>query len=75
MRFQLRSVITTALGIPEQIVNQDTAAQTSAISSRLNLSKLQDPNYVNSLTDQYLLAMQEQSAGSSGLITPAELLV
>jgi uncharacterized protein DUF1217 len=66
-------VITTALGIPEQIVNQDTAAQTSAISSRLNISKLQDPNYVNSLTDQYLLAMQEQSSGSSGSI--AGLLV
>lgn len=60
-------VITTALGIPQEIVNQSQAAQESAIISRLDFSKLQDPNYVNSLTDQYLLTMQanNQSSGSS----------
>jgi hypothetical protein len=59
-------VITTALGIPMQIVNQDTAAQQTAITSRLDISKLQNPNYVTSLTDQYLLTMQEQKQSSSG---------
>jgi hypothetical protein len=58
-------VVTTALGIPQQIVNQDTSAQVSAITSKLDISKLQDPNYVNSLTDQYLLTMQEQNQSSS----------
>jgi len=58
-------VITTALGIPEAIVNQDNSAQVSAINSQLDISKLQDPNYVNSLTDQYLLTMQEQNQSSS----------
>lgn len=61
-------VITTALGIPETIVFQDQTAQVAAISSRLNISKLQDRNYVTSLTDQYLLTMQEtnMSSASSG---------
>jgi hypothetical protein len=59
-------VITTALGIPQQIVNQDTSAQQTAITSQLDISKLQDPNYVTSLTDQYLLTMQEQNQSSSG---------
>jgi len=58
-------VITTALGIPQDIVYQDASAQQSAISSRLDISKLQDPNYVTSLTDQYLLTMQEQNSSSS----------
>jgi len=65
-------VITTALGIPENILNQDMTAQESAISSRLNYAQLQDPNYVTSLTDQYLINQQENSqsssAGISGLL-------
>jgi hypothetical protein len=40
-------------------------AQESAISSRLNYAQLQDPNYVTSLTDQYLLTMQESNQSSS----------
>lgn len=59
------SVVTTALGIPEQIAYQDQQAQQQAISAQLNVKQLQDPNYVNSITDQYLIAMQQQSAGTS----------
>jgi Protein of unknown function (DUF1217) len=61
-------VVTTALGIPQTIVFQDQTAQESAISSHLDIAKLQDRSYVTSLTDQYLLTMQEQkqSSGSSG---------
>jgi len=60
-------VITTALGIPQAIVDQPLSAQKTAVNSRLDYAKLQDPNYVTSLTDQYLLTMQEQneSSGSS----------
>jgi hypothetical protein len=58
-------VVTTALGIPTAIVNQDSSAQSSAITSRLDISKLQDRNYVTSLTDQYLLTMQAYNATSS----------
>jgi hypothetical protein len=58
-------VVTTALGIPQSIVNQDQSAQKQAITSRLNVSDLQNPNFVTSLTDQYLLTMQEQNSSSS----------
>jgi hypothetical protein len=60
-----RTVVLTALGIPEQIAYQDLTAQEQAVSSRVNISKFQDPKYVTSLTDQYLLTMQQQSQSSS----------
>ncbi len=58
-----RTVVTTALGIPPQIAYQDLGAQELAISSRLHVKRLQDPRFVESITQQYLLA--EQSAASS----------
>ena len=60
-----RAVVTTALGIPQQIAFQDLTAQEQAVSTRVNIAKFQDPKYVTSLTDQYLLAMQQQSQSSS----------
>ena len=57
-------VVTTALGIPQTIVFQSQTAQEAAISSHLDISKLQDRSYVTSLTDQYLLTMQEQKQSS-----------
>ncbi|HTI79047.1 MAG TPA: DUF1217 domain-containing protein [Acetobacteraceae bacterium] len=58
-------VITTALGIPTAIVNQDTPAQTAAITTHLDISKLQDRHFVTSLTDQYLLIMKMNKSSSS----------
>jgi hypothetical protein len=58
-------VITTALGIPQTIVDQSLTAQETAVNSRLDYAKLQDPTYVNQLTDQYLLTMKEQNTSSS----------
>ncbi|HTW72903.1 MAG TPA: DUF1217 domain-containing protein [Acetobacteraceae bacterium] len=62
-------VVTTALGIPQDIVFQDQSAQENAISSRLNIPQLQNRNYVTSITDQYLLAMQENNQSSTSLGT------
>jgi len=59
-------VITTALGIPQSIVFQDQSAVNTAITSRLDFSKLQNRNYVTSLTDQYLLTMQANKPSTSG---------
>jgi Protein of unknown function (DUF1217) len=61
-------VVTTALGIPETIAYQDQAGQVNEINAHLDISKLQDRTYVTSLTDQYLLTMQQQkqSSPSSG---------
>jgi hypothetical protein len=58
-------VITGALDIPQSIVFQDQPAQASAINSKLDYSQLQNRSYVTSLTDQYLLTMQEQKNSSS----------
>jgi hypothetical protein len=58
-------VVTTALGIPQTIVFQDQSAQASEIDAHLNYSQLQNRSYVTSLTDQYLLTMQEQKNSNS----------
>ncbi len=59
-------VITTALGIPEDVVFQEQSAQETAITSRLDISKLQDRSFVTTLTDQYLTTMQENAQSSAG---------
>ncbi len=60
----MRSVVTTALGIPQQIAYQPLAAQEQAISSRLTLSDLQNPHFVQSFADRYLAVTQAKSASS-----------
>ncbi len=60
-----RSVVLTALGIPEEVAFQDLTAQEQAVSSRVDVTKFQDPKFVTSITDQYLLIMQQQSQSSA----------
>lgn len=60
-----RAVVTTALGIPLQIAFQDLPAQEHAISSRVSIAKFQDPKFVRSMTDQYLLVMQQQAKANA----------
>ena len=43
---RLRTVVTTALGIPLQIAFQPLEAQERAITSQLDISQLQDPKFV-----------------------------
>jgi hypothetical protein len=57
-----RDVVTTALNIPKQIAFQDLGAQELAITSQLDISKLRDPNFVNTITDQYLLNKQQAAS-------------
>ena len=60
----LRTVVTGALGIPPQIAFQDLGAQEQAISSRLDITKLQDPKFVEGLAQRYLLSAQTSSSSS-----------
>ena len=64
----LRNVVTTALNIPKQIAFQDLGAQQNAITSKLDISRFKDPAFVESFTQQYLLAAQQASSsgGSNG---------
>jgi hypothetical protein len=57
----LRRVITTALGIPQEIAFQELPAQEKAITSRLKIERLQERNFVDSLSQRYLL--EKQKAG------------
>lgn len=67
----LFNVVTSALDIPQQIVFQDQGAQEKAINARLDYSRLKDPNYVNALTDQFLLNNQQQNSGTTDLTSLA----
>jgi hypothetical protein len=58
-------VVTGALGIPPSIVFQSLAAQKTAINSRVNYAKFQDPTYVNNLTSQYLITQRENNQASA----------
>lgn len=52
-----REVVVTALGLPKQIALQSLEAQESAISQRLDVTKLQDPAFVDKLVQRYLLQL------------------
>ncbi len=70
----LRTVVTTALGIPEQIAFQDIGAQEQAISSRLDITKFQDPKFVESFTTQYLIAAGAAASSSDSDSTSLDQL-
>jgi hypothetical protein len=61
----IRSVVTTALGIPQQIAFQDITAQENAITTRLDVRKLQDPKFIATMAQQYLIANAGSVAASS----------
>jgi Protein of unknown function (DUF1217) len=64
----MRAVVTTALGIPLQIAFQPLEAQEKAISSRLDITQFQKPQFVDSFTQRYLIAAQSSSStGSTGI--------
>lgn len=52
----MRNVVTTTLGIPKQIAFQTINAQEQAISTRIDIKKFQDPKFVETFVQQYLVA-------------------
>jgi hypothetical protein len=56
-----RTVVTTAYNIPEQIALQSLQAQEKAITDNLDIKKLQDPKFVNQLTQQFLITYGENN--------------
>jgi hypothetical protein len=65
----LRTVVTTALGIPQQIAFQPLAAQEKAISTRLDIKQFQDPKFVESFAQRYLIAASANSTSSDSATT------
>lgn len=60
-----RDVVLTALNIPPQIAYQTLDAQERAVSKRLDVAKLQDPHFVQTLTQQYLLNKAQSAQETS----------
>ena len=63
----MRTVVTTALGIPQQIAFQSLGAQEKAISTRLDIKQFQDPKFVETFAQRYLIA---NSGSASATATP-----
>jgi hypothetical protein len=69
----MRTVVTTALGIPLQIAFQPLEAQEKAINTQLDITKFKDPKYVESFVQRYLLAANS-SAASTGTMPDIDTL-
>jgi hypothetical protein len=64
-----RTVVTTALGIPQEIAYQSLDAQAKAITDRVDLTKFKSPAFVEQFTRRFLVAASTSSSGqSSGLL-------
>jgi hypothetical protein len=61
----MREVVTTALGVPKQIAFQTLNAQEQAISTRIDIKKFQDPKFVESFVQRYLIENANNNSGAS----------
>lgn len=61
----IRKVVTTALGIPLEIAFQPIKAQEKAISSKVDISKFKDANFVEQFTRRFLVANQTSNSMST----------
>lgn len=58
-----REVVTTALGLPRELALQSLVAQEKAIDQRIDVAKLQDPEYVDRIVQRYLLQLNGGQTG------------
>ncbi len=68
----VRNVVTTALDVPAQIAFQSLNAQEQAISSKLNVSDLQNPTFVQNFAERFLI-MNNLNAGGSTSPSPTNI--
>ena len=61
----LRDVVTTALGIPQEIAFQPLEAQEKSISSQLDITQFQSPKFVEQFVQRYLVAKATSAPASS----------
>ena len=61
----LRRVVTGALGLPSTIAIQSVETQARAVTSRLDLAKLQNPKEVQKLIERYLTNKDQSSTSTS----------
>ena len=61
----MRRVVTGALGLPTTIAIQSVETQARAVSSRLNLEKLQSPKEVQKLIERYLTNKEQTTTNTT----------
>ncbi len=61
----LRRVVTTTLGIPQEIVNQTLNAQEKAITSQVDIKQFKDKNFVETFAKRYLVTASLNASQSS----------
>ncbi len=61
----MREVVTTALGLPDEISIQSVETQGRAVTSRLDLGDLQDGKAVRKLVERYLINAATEAAESA----------
>ncbi len=66
----MRTVVTTALGIPLQIAFQPLEAQEKAIATRVDITKFKDPKFVENFIQRYLLAANTNTNATGTSATP-----
>ncbi|HVY90400.1 MAG TPA: DUF1217 domain-containing protein [Hyphomonadaceae bacterium] len=59
-----REIVTVGLSIPKQIALQSVEAQVKAVDAKLDVSQLQNPDYVDRLVQRYLMQL---NGGTSGV--------
>ncbi len=62
----LRRVVTTALGIPQEIAYQSLDAQEKAINSKVDVKQFKNKNFVETFAKRYLVAAASAAQASSG---------
>lgn len=70
----LRRVVTTALGIPEQIAFQTLNAQEKAITSKIDVKQFHDKKFVETFVKRYLIAAATSNAGSGATSSASQTL-
>ena len=63
----LRRVVTTVLGLPKELAIQSVEAQARAITSKLDLKKLQDPKEVEKMAQRYIMLKANENDPFSGI--------
>jgi len=70
----LRRVVTTTLGIPEQIAFQSLNAQEKAITSKVDVKQFHDKKFVETFVKRYLVAAATSNAGSGATSSASQTL-
>jgi Protein of unknown function (DUF1217) len=65
------AVVSTAPGVPERIASQSHGSLEQAISAQVDLTKFKDPNFVDQLTQRYLIVTQQAATRTAVTSEPA----